>query len=149
MIKTINIDGKVVKFSTNAYFANIFKNQFGYDILTVIMPLVSETLKGLDELYTRGKKEAITPSIMGEVLENIYSLEMVDVNNFIWSLAKMADPGIEEPVKWYSQFEEFPVIDILKELWEIILPSLISKKKLEEIVKIPKKKEENQSTLQN
>lgn len=149
MQKTIKIDGKDIKFSTNAYFANIFKNQFGYDVLTVIMPLVSETLKGLDELYTRGKSEAITPSMMGEVLENIYSLEMVDINNFIWSLAKMADSEIDEPIKWYSQFEEFPVIDILKELWEIILPSLISKKKLEEIVKIPKKEAASQSTSQN
>lgn len=144
MIKTINIDGKEVKFSTNAYFANIFKNQFGYDILTVIMPLVSEALKGLDDLYTRVNQEAIVPSTIGEVLENIYSLEMVDVNNFIWSLAKMADPSIDEPIKWYSQFNEFPVIDILKELWEIILPSLISKKKLEDIVKMPKTEKENQ-----
>lgn len=144
MIKTINIDGKEVKFSTNAYFANIFKNQFGYDILTVIMPLVSEALKGLDDLYTKANQEAIVPSTIGEVLENIYSLEMVDINNFIWSLAKMADSEIDEPIKWYSQFNEFPVIDILKELWEIILPSLISKKKLEEIVKIPKTEKENQ-----
>lgn len=144
MEKTINIDGKEVKFSTNAYFANIFKNQFGYDILTVIMPLVSEALKGLDDIYTKQKEQAITPSLMGEVLENIYSLEMVDVNNFIWSLAKMADPETPEPIKWYSQFKEFPVIDILQELWEIILPSLISKKKLKEIVKMPKTENQNQ-----
>lgn len=144
MIKTINIDGKEVKFSTNAYFANIFKNQFGYDILTVIMPLISEALKGLDELYIRQETEAIMPSTIGELLENVYSLEMVDVNNFIWSLAKMADPSIDEPMKWYSQFNEFPVIDILKELLEIIVPSLISKKKLEEIVKFPKMTKENQ-----
>lgn len=144
MIKTINIDGKEVKFSTNAYFANIFKNQFGYDILTVIMPLVSEALKGLDELYIRQETEAIMPSTIGELLENVYSLEMVDINNFIWSLAKMADPSIDEPIKWYSQFNEFPVIDILKELLEIIVPSLISKKKLEEIVKFPKMTKEGQ-----
>lgn len=144
MIKTINIDGKEVKFSTNAYFANIFKNQFGYDILTVIMPLVSEALKGLDELYIRQETEAIMPSTIGELLENVYSLEMVDINNFIWSLAKMADPSIDEPIKWYSQFNEFPVIDILKELLEIIVPSLISKKKLEEIVKFPKMTKESQ-----
>ena len=144
MIKTINIDGKEVKFSTNAYFANIFKNQFGYDILTVIMPLVSEALKGLDELYIRQETEAIMPSTIGELLENVYSLEMVDINNFIWSLAKMADPSIDELIKWYSQFNEFPVIDILKELLEIIVPSLISKKKLEEIVKFPKMTKEGQ-----
>ncbi len=144
MIKTINIDGKEVKFSTNAYFANIFKNQFGYDILTVIMPLVSEALKGLDELYIRQETEAIMPSTIGELLENVYSLEMVDINNFIWSLAKMADPSIDEPIKWYSQFNEFPVIDILKELSGIIVPSLISKKKLEEIVKFPKMTKESQ-----
>ena len=69
---------------------------------------------------------------------------MVDINNFIWSLAKMADPSIDEPIKWYSQFNEFPVIDILKELSEIIVPSLISKKKLEEIVKFPKMTKESQ-----
>lgn len=143
MEKTIKIDGKEVKFSANAYFANIFKNQFGYDILTVIMPLISEVLKGLDSLYMKQKEQVITPSLMGEVLENIYSLEMVDLNNFIWSLAKMGDPETPDPIKWYSQFEEFPVIDILQELWEIILPSLISKKKLKEIVKMPKTENQN------
>lgn len=140
MKKTITIDGKEIQFSSNAYFANIFKNQFGYDILTVLLPFISELLKSADNLYTSSQGGEIKPSSIGELLENVYSLEAVDVNNIIWAMAKTADPTIDEPQKWFTQFEEFPYIDILSELWDMMLPSLISKKKLEEIkarLKIP------------
>lgn len=134
MEKTIIIDGKEVKFKANASFPLIYKAQFGTDILTIFMPLLSETLKGFDGIYER--KETIKPSLIGELLENVYSLEMVDVLNMIWSMAKAADPGIEEPLKWFSQFNEFPVFDVGQELAEILIPSLVSKKKLESLKKI-------------
>lgn len=126
MEKTLVIDGKEVKFKSGASFARIYKTQFGRDILTVIMPLLSETLKNLDEVFENPK---ITPSVMATVLDGVYSLELIDVQNIIWSMAKLADKSIPEPEKWEEQFDEFPVFDIAKELLEIFIPSLVTKKK--------------------
>lgn len=135
MQKIINIDGQEVKFSTNAAFPIIYKKQFGHDILTILMPLISELLKGADELMKKSKDQIIMPSDIGELLESVYSLEMVDALNLCWVLAKSANPEIEEPENWFAKFDEFPIIDIMQELSEILLPSLISKKKLEKITK--------------
>lgn len=134
MEKIINIDGQEVKFSSNAAFPLIYKKQFGHDILTILMPLISELLKGADEVYKKSKTQAIMPSDLGDLLESVYSLEMVDALNLCWALAKSANPDIDEPEKWFAKFDEFPIIDIMQELGEILLPSLISKKKLQKIM---------------
>lgn len=128
MRKVILIDDREVAFDSNAYFAVIFKNQFGYDIMTVVMPLLSEVLKGADEIYR--KKDEIQPSLIGELLEHIYSLEMTDLMNYLWSLAKMADESIPLPDVWYREFESFPVVDVVTDLGDMIIGSFISKKKL-------------------
>lgn len=135
MQKTITIGGKDIIFKSSATFPIIFKNQFGYDILTILMPVISEILKGCDVFFEEIKTEnfEIKPSIFGELLENVYSLEMVDLLNLIWAMAKSADKDIPEPLKWYDEFDEFPIYDVAKELAEILLPSLISKKKLMKI----------------
>ncbi|MGI5949732.1 hypothetical protein [Peptoniphilus sp.] len=130
MEKTITIDGQEVKFSANAAFPIIYKKQFGHDILTILMPLISEALKGADELLMRSEDDGIMPSDIGTLLESVYSLEMVDMLNLCWALAKSANPDIDEPIKWFAKFNEFPIIDVMQELSEILLPSLISKKKL-------------------
>lgn len=130
MEKVIKIDGKDVKFKAGASFARVYKNQFGYDILTKIMPLISEIIQGIDEIYEDldGGKD-IEVSQIGEVLESVYSLELIEINNIIWSMAKVADPEIDGPIEWERQFDEFPIFDIVSELMEIFIPSLITKKK--------------------
>lgn len=136
MQKTLTIGGREVKFVCNASFPIVFKNQFGYDILTVIMPLISEVLEGLDSAM---KAEEITPSVIGEVLENVYSLELTDIMHLIWTLAKLGNKDIEDCEKWFASFEEFEIFDVAKELSDIVLPSLISKKKLMNLKKMIKK----------
>ena len=136
MKKTIKIDGRDVTFDSSFYFAIIYKNQYNRDIMSVLMPVISDILKGSDELFNsaRGTGE-ITPSMIGDALESIYSLEMTDIMGLIWAMAKMADENIPEPDEWFRSFEEFPIVDILDELKSIIIPSLVSKKKLNQIKK--------------
>ena len=131
MEKTIKIDGKDIRFKAGASFARVFKSQFGYDILTTIMPLLSETLKNIDGLLVSGNDVQI--SQIGEVLEGVYSLELIDIQNIIWAMAKVADKEIPEPELWEEQFDEFPIFDIVKELMEIFIPSLITKKKFQSL----------------
>ncbi len=150
MKKTIVIDNKEVTFEANAAIFYVYKNQFGNDILTILMPVISEVLRNSDELFKRNIKNIfkksgedkinidILPSDFGDLLESVYSIEMVDLQNIIWTMAKMADEDIKEPARWYAEFEEFPIFETAKELVEILLPSLISKKKLKKLREIKK-----------
>lgn len=137
MIKTIVIDGKEVQFKASASFPIIYKANFNVDILTVIMPLISDVLEGMDDLLSenivKDGKLNFKPSDLAAILENVYSLELVDIMNLIWTLAKCADKEIPEPEKWFEQFDEFPVIDIAVEVFPTLFTSLFSKKKWMEI----------------
>ena len=124
------IDGKEVPFKVSASFPLVYKANFNTDILTLILPLLSEILEGLgDEAIVDGKV-GITPLALSEMLKNVYSLEYVDIMNLFWTLAKCADDTIPEPIKWFGQFDEFPMVDIGKEVFPMLFDSLISKKKL-------------------
>lgn len=140
MQKTINIDGKDITFKFTLATCIRFKQQFGYDILSKLTPLISELLQGLDGLY-KSDLEEIQPSQLGELLESVYSVELTDILNLIWAMAKQADDTIKEPLIWFEQFEQFPIVDIFQELIGIILPSVMTEKKLEalrSLIKIEK-----------
>ncbi|WP_277220726.1 hypothetical protein [Peptoniphilus vaginalis] len=139
MIKTVMIDGKEVPFKVSASFPLVYKANFNTDILTLILPLLSEILEGLgDEAIVDGKV-VITPLALSEMLKNVYSLEYVDIMNLFWTLAKCADDSIPEPIKWFGQFDEFPMVDIGKEVFPMLFNSLISKKKLGNLATTKKK----------
>lgn len=134
MEKTLTIDGKEVVFKSNAAFAIIYKEQFGEDILSKFMPVISELLQGMDDLIEN--PDDIKPSDIGDMLEHLYSFELTDLMNLIWCLAKLGDKEISEPKKWYLSFKEFPIVDVAMELGDILLSSLVSKKKLKELKKL-------------
>ena len=137
MLKTITIDNKEVQFKASASFPIIYKANFNADILTIIMPIISELLEGLDNILNEDLVKDGTinlkPSDLAALLQNIYALELVDVMNLLWTLAKCADKEIPEPAKWFEQFDEFPIFDIAAEVFPMLFTSLISKKKLTEM----------------
>lgn len=140
MIKTIVIDGKEVQFKASASFPLVYKANFNADILTVIMPLISELLDGMDDILRESVKKdgnlELKPSTLSGLLQNVYSLELIDIMNLLWTLAKCADDTIPEPMKWFEQFDEFPIVDIAVEVFPMLFESLFSKKKLKEIAKV-------------
>ena len=142
MIKTITIDGKEVQFKASASFPLVYKANFNADILTIIMPLIAELLDGLDDEMVKGGQLELTPSTLASMLEKVYSLELVDIMNLIWTLAKCADSSIPEPEKWYAEFDEFPIFDVAVEVFPMLFESLFSKKKLSSLAKVktPKNK---------
>ncbi|MGP1567933.1 MAG: hypothetical protein ACTTHM_04395 [Peptoanaerobacter stomatis] len=140
MEKTLIIDGREIQFKSNASLSYIYKGQFGKDLLTSLMPVFSDILSGLDDIFEKLQqdekdiketKDDIKPSDIANILENVYSLELVDIQNIIWTMAKSANPKIPEPVLWYAEFEEFEIIDVAIQLAPMLLNSLISKKKLD------------------
>lgn len=112
MEKTIEIDGKLVKFKSTAATPLRFKSQFGQDFFSEIFKLNNLSKMKDQENY--------------EVLANI-DFELF--YNLIWTLAKTADKNIPDPLTWLDSFDEFPLMEIIPELQDLILNSIQSKKK--------------------
>lgn len=140
MEKVIQIGGKDVKFKFTLSAFYIFKNQFSYDAMNKIVPTIGEILSNMDfdafiiDEKTKGKEEeTIGGDVMnaiGRTLEATFNFEMVDVLNLLWAFAKNADPTIKSPEIWFGTFDEFPIIDVMREFIPALLESLGSKKKL-------------------
>lgn len=113
MEKTIVIDGKKVTFKSTAATPLRYKNQFGKDFFVDIMKLSS--LDGLNSKKIDMKK--------------IEKIDFEIFYNIIWVLAKTADKKIPDPITWLDKFDEFPLLEILPELQDLILASIKTKKK--------------------
>ena len=133
MRKTINIDGKDVKFSFSLASFYIYKNQFGHDALSIILPLFADIANAVDpeDITSDGviSSEKLI-KVAGDVLDQIVNVEITEVADIIWAFAKAANSEIPEPDKWYGEFEEFPLFDVGKELLPCLYDSLVSKKKI-------------------
>lgn len=111
MEKTIVIDGKEVRFKSTGATALRYKAQFGKDYLSEIFKLNS--IGNINEVNSDS-----TASLDFEVFYNI-----------AWTLAKTANPSIPDPITWLDEFNEFPVMDIIPELQDMLVSSILSKKK--------------------
>lgn len=115
MEKTIEIDGKQVKFKSTAATPLRFKRQFGKDFFA--------------EIY---KLEPMQKAMQNKKLSNAEKLAKVDFElfyNIAWVLAKTADDKISEPLTWLDGFDVFPIGEIFPELNELIVVSMQGKKK--------------------
>lgn len=133
MIKTIKIDGKDVKFSFSLASFYIYKNQFGQDAMSVILPLMADVINAIDPEIIVENGEISSEKLVktaGDIFDQIISVEITEVADIIWAFAKAADDEIPEPALWYGSFEEFPLFDVGKELLPCLYDSLISKKKI-------------------
>ncbi|NLB52087.1 MAG: hypothetical protein GX808_04020 [Syntrophomonadaceae bacterium] len=147
MQKIINIDGRDVKFKASASFVYRYKQQFGKDLLTLVMPLIKSALEGLNAFFAlQSNNNEDMEALLSEIniSSAIEKIELVDLFNIIWIMAKTANKDIAEPADWYDEFDVFPVFDVARELMEIFLPSLFiteeSKKKLRTMIPRKKKK---------
>lgn len=129
MDKVINIDGKNVKFTSNGALILAYRMHFNKDIMKVLFPLI-ENILPLTEIQNP------TAENIASVLERV---ELTDVYNIVWTLAKLGNPQIDEPLTFYSGFSQFPILEVAVELLPMVLESLTSnekiKKKLTEMTK--------------
>ena len=118
MEKTIEIDGKKIRFKTNGATPLRYKAQFGKDFFKEILKLAP-----LEKLQGKDKKDITS--------EDLEALDFEVFYNIAWIMAKTNDPTIPEPLEWLEQFDEFPMTEIVPELQELMLASFqTSKKKL-------------------
>lgn len=114
MEKTITIDGKKVKFKSNAATPLRYKAQFGKDYF-------KEILKLAPLVNIKNKKD-----LTGDV---IAALDFEIFYNIAWIMAKTADPTIPEPMEWLEQFDEFPMAQIIPELQGMVASNFQTSKK--------------------
>jgi len=115
MEKTIKISGKEVRLKNTGSFALRYKEQFGKNPISEIM--------GMLNVFKDINLESSDP------LENMEQLRKIDFDvfyNVVWALAKTADKSIASPMDWLDEFEEFPIMDILPEVMDMILQSFTS-----------------------
>lgn len=134
MEKIIKIGGKEVKFKFTLSAFYIFKNQFSYDAMSKVIPAVGEILSSVDFSILTSKDGKDVEggefiNMLGRTLESTYNFEVVDFLNLLWAFAKNADHDIQEPEVWFGEFDEFPIIDVMREFIPALLESLGSKKK--------------------
>jgi hypothetical protein len=113
MEKTLIIDGKEVAFKSTGATPLRYKAQFKKDYFAEILKL--KTIEGLD------KKKITREDLDGLDFEVFY--------NIAWTMAKAANKDIPDPITWLDTFDEFPMLEIIPELMDLILASIQSKKK--------------------
>lgn len=114
MEKTIEIDGKKIRFKSNGATPLRYKAQFGKDYLKEILKM-SPAVKKNGSIDTK----------------SLESLDFEVFYNIAWIMAKTANPSIPEPIEWLSEFEEFPISEIFPEMQELMMSTIsASKKKL-------------------
>ncbi|NOP79594.1 hypothetical protein HNV23_08860 [Bacillus paranthracis] len=114
MEKTIKVDDKDVKLKSTGATPIRYKAQFGKDYFSELMRLMPLTKMDLENI------DAMDFSV----------LDMEVFYNFVYVLAKTADHGIPDPISWLDSFDEFPIVEIIPEIQDILLASIKSKKKM-------------------
>ena len=108
MEKILNIDGRQVKFKSTGAFLLRYKAQFHRDALQDIFKL--QKVMDLDTME----------------IANIEALNLEVFYTLVWTLAKTADPSIKPPMEWLDEFSEFPLMDIVPQVIDLILSCLTS-----------------------
>ena len=143
MEKTINIGDKAVRLNNNIGWALAYRDQFGQDIIPALMPLLTGALDILSGLLVEtGKTKDITLEDLLTILDgdkltdaliHLGGLELVDLVNITWALAKSADPETPEPREWVKEFETFPLDEIAPAVFGLITKGVVSSKNLKRL----------------
>jgi len=115
MIKVIQIDGKDVAFKANAATPMRYKMQTGNDYFADIMRLKSLSVLLKDD--EEGEQKEIPADALA-------GLDFSFLYNLLWTMAKTADKDTPDLLTWLDGFDEFPLLEILMELMELITNNL-------------------------
>ena len=116
MEKTIEISGQQVTFKSSGAVPKRYKMQFQRDFFKDLIKL------------------GVMSEETGEVTE-ANKLELASRMDFdvffdiAWTLAKTADSSINDPLAWLDGFDEFPIMEIIPELQDMIAATISSSKK--------------------
>lgn len=140
MEKIIKIGKTEVKLDNNAAWAMEYRDQFGKDIIPVILPMgaaIAEMIATIVADSGELSVSSIAESLQGRVAEvmlPLFQMEFVDILiNVTWAMAKVADENIDPPRKWIRQFDSFPVDIVAPTVYEMAMKGFISSKNLKRL----------------
>lgn len=144
MEKIIKIGKKEVLLNNNVAWTMEYRDQFGKDIVPVIMPLLASMIEGVSTVIAEAGEElnlsTLAESIQGRAIDIVlpmFQIEFVDlVVNVTWAMAKAADENVDPPKEWVRQFEEFPLDVVGPAIFDLILKGFVSSKNLKRLKKI-------------
>ena len=145
MEKIIKIGKKEIKLNNNVAWTMEYKDQFGEDILPVILPLCASVIETVSTIVAETGKAEMTIADLAEALQGrtmdillpAFQVEMVKIIvNVTWAMAKAADEDIEPPKQWVKQFDEFPLDTIIPAVYSLALKGFVSSKNLKRLKNI-------------
>ena len=142
MEKVIKIGKQEIKLSNNVAWTMEYRDQFGKDIIPVIMPLISTAIEAVASVVTEAGGENLTVTSIAEAIQGraldillpLYQVELTEtVINVTWAMARAADDSIDPPKKWVRQFESFPLDVIIPNVNELVMKGFVSSKNLKRL----------------
>lgn len=137
MEKVIKIGEKEVRLSNNVAWTMEYRDQFNKDIVPAIMPLLSTMTEAISSVVSEAGTDltlqSLADAVQGranDILLPLYQLELVDLINVTWAMAKAADEDIDPPRKWIRQFDDFPLDVIGPAVFELAMKGFVSSKNL-------------------
>jgi hypothetical protein len=116
MKKTLQLkttDGmKDFTFSSSGAMFIYYKRQFGREYFNDLKSFAA---------YVDGKTD-------DEALTNLTTEQIVNLMRFAWIFAYNEDKDIPELEVWLEQFEEFPIVEILDNLTDLMVSNFTTKK---------------------
>ena len=144
MEKTVKLDSKTsIKLSNNIGWMMVYKNQFGRDIVPVLIPALNAVVEVALQVArdTDGKGVAGVAEVLRvldtdtvtEAMIDLAGVELVDLINIVWAMAKAADDDIEEPMEWAKTLPVFPLDVIGPVVYDMVLKCMVSSKNLKRL----------------
>ena len=143
MEKTIRIGDKDVRLSNNFSWAIVYRDQFGHDIISTLMPMMAAALDVASGILSEASSDGkVDVTDLLKVLDgdkfldaaiHLSGFEAVEFINITWAMAKAADDDVPDPITWLKEFETFPVDVIAPELAGLVLKGTMSSKNLEKL----------------
>lgn len=128
MIKTVQLEGHSIEVNSSMGWLFVYRERFGHDITSDLIPFVDAILTILTEMYENGDEGIINSEIADEIVATLSGFEMTTLINILWAMAKNNDPNTKDPIEFANQFEVFPMDTVIKELGTLIIESSVSTK---------------------
>lgn len=142
MERTITIGGVDVRLSNNISWVFAYRDQFGRDIIPALMPALESIVSLVPAVMKAGEEGGVVSVLQSSEMEDatlrLAGLEVTDLINIVWALAKAADDDIPEPKRWVRQFDEFPIDVIAPAAFDLVLSGVISSKNRERLREMAK-----------
>lgn len=140
MEKTIKLGKKSVKLTNRVKWMVIYKDQFGRDIMPMLIPMANAFVEmavsvmkatGGKSLDVRKVGDILNTIDLSDVQSAMYALaglEFTDLLQIVWCMAKAADEDTEEYSAWVDELDGFPVDAVAPVVFDLNLKMLLTSK---------------------